>query len=77
MKSRVWTAAGHTLERRGGPCKKKLVEYKAAVRRGDTNNGIVVHAWDHQHRVDWENSSVMKQEPGYWKRSLRVATRGH
>ena len=61
----------------GRTLQKKLMEYKAAVRRGDTNNGIAVHAWDHQHRVDWENSSVMKQEPGYWKRSLRVATRGH
>ena len=61
----------------GRTLQKKLVEYKTAVRRGDTNNGIAVHAWDHQHRVDWENSSVMKQEPGYWKRSLRVATRGH
>ena len=22
----------------------------------------------HQHRVDWENTSVLKQEHGYWKR---------
>ena len=58
----------------GKTLQKRLVEHKAAVRRGDTNNGIAVHAWDHQHRVDWESASVMKQEPGYWKR--RVATRG-
>ena len=50
--------------------KKRLVEHKAAVRRGDTNNGIAVHAWEHQHRVNWENGSVLKQEPGYWKRKI-------
>ena len=36
----------------GRSLKEILVEPKAAVRRGDTNNGIVVHAWEHQHRVD-------------------------
>ena len=52
---------------------KRLMEHKAAVRRGDTNNGIAVHAWDHQHRVDRENASVLKQEPGYWKRRVLEA----
>ena len=52
---------------------ERLVEHKAAVRRGDTNNGIAVHAWDHQHRVDWEKASVLKQEPGYWKRRVLEA----
>ena len=27
---------------------KRLVEHKAPVRIGDTNNEIAVHAWDHQ-----------------------------
>ena len=49
----------------GRTLQKRLVEHKAAVRRGDTNNGIAVHAWDQQHRVDWENASVLRQQPGY------------
>ena len=48
--------------------KKRLMEHKAAVRRGDRNNGIVVHAWDHDHRVDWEAARVLELEPQYWKR---------
>ena len=57
----------------GRSLKKRLVEHKAAVRRGDMNNGIAVYAWEHQHRVDWENASVLKQEPGYWKRRVLEA----
>ena len=53
--------------------KKRLVEHKAAVRREDTNNGIAMHAWEHQHRVDWENASILKQEPRYWKRRVLEA----
>ena len=44
--------------------KKRLVEHKAAVRREDTNIGIAVHGWEHQHWVDWENASILKQKPG-------------
>ena len=47
---------------------KRLTEHKAAVRRGDRNNGIAVYAWDHDHRVDWEAARVLEQEPCYWKR---------
>ena len=57
----------------GRTLQKRLVEQKAAVRRGDTNNGIAVHAWDQQHRVDWENASVLRQQPGYWKRRVLEA----
>ena len=57
----------------GRTLQKRLVEHKAAVRRGDTNNGIAVHAWDQQHRVDWENASVLRQQPGYWKRRVLEA----
>ena len=42
----------------GRTLQKRLMEHKAAVRRGDTNNGIAVHAWDHQHRVDWESRNL-------------------
>ena len=52
----------------GRNLQKRLTEHKAAVRRGDRNNGIAVHASDHDHRVDWEAARVLEQEPRYWKR---------
>ena len=30
----------------------RLREQRAAVRRGDRYNGIAVHVWDHDHRID-------------------------
>ena len=35
-----------------------MTEHKAAVRRGDRNNGITVHAWDEDHRIDWEGINI-------------------
>ena len=46
----------------------KLREQRAVVRRGDRNNGIAVHAWDNDHRVDWDRAKVIAQESYYWKR---------
>ena len=46
----------------GRNLQKHLNEHKAAVRRGDRNNGIAVHASDHDHRVDWEAARVLEQE---------------
>ena len=34
------------------------MEHKAAVRRGDRNNGIVVYSLDEDHKTDWENTSI-------------------
>ena len=42
---------GRTLE-------KRLSEHKGAVKRNDTKNGIAVHAWKTQHKVDWESATV-------------------
>ena len=36
----------------GRNLQKRLTEHKAAVRKGDRNNGIAVHALDHVHWVD-------------------------
>ena len=47
----------------GRNLKKRLVEHKAAVKRCDTKNGIAVHAWKQQHRVNWDEASVLVQEP--------------
>ena len=57
----------------GRNLKKRLAEHKAAVKRGDVKNGIAVHAWEHQHRVDWDEASVLTQEPRYWKRRVLEA----
>ena len=53
---------------------KGLVEHKNAVKRGDTKNGVAVHTWGQQHWVDWEEASVLEQEPGYWKMRVLEAT---
>ena len=42
---------------------KRMTEHKLAVRCGDTNNGIAVHAWDAQHHVDWEGAKIRETEP--------------
>ena len=38
---------------------KRITEHKNAVKNGDRKNGdrkngLAVHAWDEEHRVDWE-----------------------
>ena len=52
---------------------KRMTEHKLAVRRGDTNNGIAVHAWDAQHHVDWEGAKIRETEPHLWKRRVLEA----
>ena len=39
--------------------KKRIAEHRAAVRRGDKNNGVVVHVWE-QHHVDWEGGKIIR-----------------
>ena len=41
------------------------MEHKAAVKRCDVKNGIAVHAWEQQHRVNWDEASV-------WYRNLGI-----
>jgi hypothetical protein len=35
------------------------VEVRSTVKRAEKNNGIAVHAWEHGHRMDWENARVL------------------
>ena len=53
---------GRTLE-------KKLSEHRWAVKRNDLKNGIAVHTWKTQHKVDWEAATVKQVETNYtqWK----------
>ena len=39
-----------------------MKEHKFAVKTRDRKNGVAVHAWDRQHRVDWEGATVVEHE---------------
>ena len=41
-----------------------------AVKKGETKNGIVVHVWEHQCRVNWKEASVLVQIPRCWWRRV-------
>ena len=61
---------GRTLE-------KRISEHKAAVKRHDEKNGIAVHAWDNQHKVDWQEAKVLQTETNYSKRRTMEAVHIH
>ena len=50
-----------------------MTEHKAAVRKGDDNNGVAVHAWKQQHHMDWEGAKIIEQEQHYMKRRVLEA----
>ena len=52
---------------------KRITEHKLAVKCGDRNNSIAVHAWDTQHHVNWEGAKVRETEPNTWKRKVLEA----
>ena len=57
---------GRSLERR-------ITEHKYAVKTGDGKNGVAVHAWDEEHRMDWEGAKSLEYKPNYWKRRVLEA----
>ena len=61
----------------GRSLQKRMMEHKAAVRRGDWNNGIAVHAWDEDHRIDWEGANIKEVEQQLWKRKALEAVHIH
>ena len=54
----------------GRTMQKRVTEHKTAVRKYDKNNGIEVHAWRADHRIDWEAARVRARAPQYWKRMV-------
>ena len=46
----------------GGSVGKWIMEYKYAVKTEDRRNGVVVHAWDEGHRVDWEGAKILESQ---------------
>ena len=51
------------------------MEHKGAVRKEDRKNRIATHAWDEDHRINWEEARVVTVELSYWKRQVREALR--
>ncbi len=57
----------------GRNLEKQLKEHQYAVNRMDNENGISVHAWKKSHRVNWDESRVLKMIPNYFHRRLTEA----
>ena len=52
---------------------KRVKEHKYAVQRYDVKNGIAVHAWSKEHRVDWDSARVVALAPYTWERCVTEA----
>ena len=61
---------GRTLE-------KRISEHKGAVKRHDVKNGIVVHAWTKQHKVDWQAATFKHLETNHLRRKTIEALHIH
>ena len=61
---------GRTLE-------KRLSEHKGAVMRHDVKNGIAVHAWTKQHKVNWQAATVKHVQTNHIKRQTTEALHIH
>ena len=57
----------------GWTLKKRLKEHDYAVRRGDPKNGTAVHAWENDHRVNWEAAKVRLVEQNLRRRKVLEA----
>ncbi len=44
---------------------EKTERAQRSSQKDDTNNGIAVHAWKTQHKVDWEAATVKTVETNY------------
>ena len=61
----------------GRNLEKRLKEHQYAVKRMDDKNGISVHAWTNLHRVNWNESRVLKMVPNYFHRSINCIEHQH
>ena len=59
-----------TLEKNGRTLEKRLSEHKGAVMRHVVKNGIAVHEWTKQHKVDWQAAAVKHVEANHTKRKI-------
>ena len=49
---------------------KRLSEHRGAVKRNDLKNGIAVHTWKTQHKLDWEAATVKQVETNYTRQKI-------
>ena len=60
--------------------KIRLSKHKQAVKRGDRNNGIAVHAHESHHSIDWDGAKVKRTVSNYWQRiameAIQIRTSG-
>ena len=57
----------------GRTLQKRMAEHKTAVKNGNQNNGIAVHVWNSDQRIDWEEAKVRAVPPYYWERRVTEA----
>ena len=62
----------------GSTLEKRLSEHQGAVKKNDSKNGIAVHTWKVQWKVDWEAASQvggneLHTAEGYCSNSHQVA----
>ena len=51
----------------------RIGEHKQAVNRGDPRNGIVVHAHQSEHAINWDGAKVKRSVSRYWKKRTTEA----
>ncbi len=56
----------------GRNLEKRLKGHQYAVKRMDDKNGISVHAWNKSHRVNWNESRILKMVPNYFQEALII-----
>ena len=61
------TYTGQTKQR----FKKRKAQHQGMVRHGNRKNGIAVHSWDEDHKIDWENSKIIDTERDFRKRLIK------
>ena len=57
----------------GRTLQKRVTKHKYAVQGYDVKNGIAVHAWSKEHRVDWDSARVVALAPYTWERCVTEA----
>lgn len=58
----------------GRPLQVRIKEHKKLVRLGETDKSrIAQHAWEEEHRIEWEHTTILDREDNHTKRKLKEA----
>ena len=58
-----WDREASYMGETGRTLQKRITEHKYVVKTNDRKNGIAMHAWDMEHRPDWDAAEVLETEP--------------